>query len=142
MLPRMQKDGTMNTTHAAVLLQGRRLAVASWILQILAAIAFFSAGSAKLAGVPMMVKIFDQIGFGQWFRLVTGLVEIIGATALLIPSLTAFGGLLLATTMVFGVLTHLFIIGGNPAPAVLLMCTTGAIAWLRRGTFASMLRRD
>jgi hypothetical protein len=33
----------------------------------------------------MMVESFDRIGLGQWFRIVTGLVEIVGAVALLVP---------------------------------------------------------
>lgn len=33
----------------------------------------------------MMVALFEQLGFGQWFRVVTGLVEIIGVLALLYP---------------------------------------------------------
>lgn len=80
----------------------RKLKVISWGLRIIAAAVFLAAGSAKLAGVPMMVGIFDQIGIGQWFRVVTGLVEVAGAIALLVPASAAFGGLLLAVTMVLG----------------------------------------
>nr|WP_306287139.1 DoxX family protein [Pseudomonas sp. MD195_PC81_125] len=96
---------------------------------------------ACLAGVPMMVGIFDQIGIGQWFRLAAGLVEVVGAIALLIPVTTAFGGLLLVVTMVFAVLTHLFFIGGNPAPAIVLLVITATIAWLHRGSISVALGR-
>jgi len=106
----------------------------SWTLQGLAGIAFLAAGGAKLAGVPMMVGIFEQIGFGQWFRVLTGVVEVAGALAILVPRTAAFGGLLLATTMVFGVLTHLFLIGGSPMPACLLLIVTATVAWLNRAT--------
>jgi len=63
----------------------QRNAIGAWVLQGLLAAAFLAAGGAKLAGVPMMVQIFDQIGMGQWFRIVTGLVEVAGAVALLVP---------------------------------------------------------
>jgi uncharacterized membrane protein YphA (DoxX/SURF4 family) len=111
----------------------------SWTLQILAATVFLAAGGAKLAGVPMMVAIFDQIGVGQWFRVVTGLVEVIGAILLLVPITAAFGGLLLAATMFVGMLIHLFVIGGNPVPATVLLVVTATIAWLNR-THAFWLR--
>ena len=102
---------------------------------------FLAAGGAKLAGVPMMVGIFDQIGLGQWFRVVTGLVEVVGAIALLVPATTAFAALLLAITMIFAVLTHLFIIGGSPAPAAALLIINAAIVWLRRDSIVAPLAR-
>ena len=53
--------------------------IGAWALQGVLAAAFLAAGSAKLAGVPFMVELFDQIGVGQWFRVVTGVVEVVGA---------------------------------------------------------------
>ncbi len=90
----------------------------------------------------MMVGIFDQIGIGQWFRIATGLVEIAGALALLAPASAAFGGLLLAITMLFGIATHIFIIGGNPTPAIVLLLITSAIAYLRRQSITRLLKRS
>lgn len=111
----------------------------SWALRIVAATAFLAAGGAKLAGVPMMVAIFDHIGIGQWFRVVTGLVEVIGAIALLIPATAALGGLLLAATMAVAAFTHLFVIGGSPVPAIALLAITATIAWLRRASAGTPL---
>src|SRR5262249_14313978 len=91
-----------------------------WGVRALLALAFGAAGAAKLAGVPQMVQIFDLIGIGQWFRYVTGAVEVIGALLLLIPGTGFLGGLLLSATMACGVATHLFVIGGNPVPALVL----------------------
>lgn len=122
-------------------MEGRKARATSWALQILAAAAFLAAGGAKLAGAPMMVGIFDQIGIGQWFRIVTGLVEVIGGVAILVPATAGLGGLLLAITMVFGVLTHLMIIGGNPVPATVLLVMTGTVAFLRRASILSLLGR-
>ncbi|RQR30145.1 DoxX family protein [Burkholderia sp. Bp9142] len=104
----------------------------SWSLRILAASAFLAAGGAKLAGVPMMVAIFDHIGIGQWFRFVTGVTEIVGGVAILIPVSALFGALLLSTTMAVAVLVHLFVIGGSPAPAIALLLVTATVAWLHR----------
>lgn len=91
-----------------------------WGIRILLALAFAAAGGAKLAGVPQMVQVFDAIGFGQWFRYVTGVVEVAGALLLLLPATGFWGGLLLAVTMVFGVLTHLVLIEGSAIPALVL----------------------
>ena len=103
-----------------------------WTVRILLAMAFGAAGLAKLAGVPQMVQVFDAIGFGQWFRYLTGVVEIVGAVLLLVPAAGFFGGLLLAATMVCAVATHLLMIGGNPAPAVVLGALAAFVAWRLR----------
>ncbi|ANL26510.1 hypothetical protein AMC90_CH00637 [Rhizobium phaseoli] len=129
----------MHSTSASSADRNKTAKIISWSLRSLAAAAFLAAGSAKLAGVPMMVAIFDQIGAGQWFRILTGAVEVTGAIALLIPATAAFGALLLSVTMVFAVLTHLFVIGGSPVPAIILLLITGSIAWLHRRAFAIIL---
>lgn len=113
---------------------GRTARVVSWGLRILAAAAFLAAGGAKLAGVPMMVEIFDQIGIGQWFRVLTGIVEVVGGIAILVPATAALGGLLLATTMFVAVLVHLFAIGGSPVPAFVLLFITATVACLHRAS--------
>jgi len=93
---------------------------------------FLFAGSLKLAGAPMMVALFHAIGIGQWFRYLTGSIEVVSAILLLVPSLAFLGALLLVPTMVGAVLTHLFIVGGNPGPATVLLAAAAAIAWTRR----------
>jgi len=103
-----------------------------WGIRALLALAFGAAGMAKLAGVPQMVQIFDAIGFGQWFRYVTGIVEVAGAVLLLIPAMGFFGGLLLFATMVGGVATHLLLIGGSAVPASVLGVLSAFVAWRLR----------
>lgn len=106
-----------------------------WGVRILLALAFGAAGAAKLAGVPQMVQVFDAIGVGQWFRYVTGAVEIMGAVLILIPAAGFFGALLLAATMVGAVATHLVVIGGSPMPAVVLGLLSAFVAWRLRPVF-------
>jgi uncharacterized membrane protein YphA (DoxX/SURF4 family) len=103
-----------------------------WGLRILLALAFGAAGATKLAGVQQMVQLFDAVGFGQWFRYLTGAVEVIGAILLLVPATGFVGGLLLTATMVGGVGTHLLLIGGNPAPAIVLGLLSAFVAWKLR----------
>jgi len=104
-----------------------------WALQIISAGMFLLAGGLKLAGVPVMVQLFDTIGVGQWFRYLTGAIEVVGAILLLIPALASYGAAALAVTMVGAIITHLFIVGGNPAMSILLLASTTTIAWTRRG---------
>jgi putative oxidoreductase len=109
----------------------RAFAVVLWALQIVSAVLFLLSGTLKLSGAPMMVQMFGAIGLGQWFRYFTGGLEVISAVLLLVPSLARFGAIALAVTMVGAILTHLFIIGGNPAVPIALLAATTTIAWVR-----------
>jgi putative oxidoreductase len=64
--------------------------------QMLIGLMFIAAGVAKLAGADMMVRQFEVIGLGQWFRPVAGTLEIIGGLSLFVPRAAAFGAALLA----------------------------------------------
>ena len=108
--------------------------VALWALQLLTAAAFLVAGFGKLAGQPMMVETFDKVGISQWFRYVTGGIEVASAILLLIPRLAPAGAALLVCTMVGAVLSHLVLIDGSPVPALVLGCFAAIILWGRFGT--------
>jgi len=112
-----------------------------WALQVVLGVAFLAAGGAKLSGAEMMVQIFDQIGFGQGFRILTGLVEVAGAIALLIPGFAGPAALWLGFTMLCAVIAHLAILHTNPAPAMVLMVLNGVVAWLRRDQITTNLNR-
>jgi putative oxidoreductase len=111
---------------------GQARIITSRVIQGILAAAFIAAATTKLIGVPMMIQVFDAIGLGQWFRIVTALVEIGGAAVLLTPGFAAFGALWLAVTMFFATLTHLFILHTSAAPAFLLLALNLVVVWLRR----------
>jgi putative oxidoreductase len=119
-------------------MRGSPRLLGAWALQGVMAATFFAAGAAKLAGVPFMIEIFDQIGVGQWFRIVTGVVEIGGAFALVYPGMAAMGGLWLGFTMVCAVATHVFVLHSSPAPAAVLLALNALIIYLRRDELVSL----
>ena len=118
---------------------GKIINVGLWILQIAAAGMFLMVGFFKLSGDPRMVALFDAIGLGQWFRYVTGSLEVLGALLLLIPRLSGLGALLLMGVMLGAVPTHLFVVGGSPLPAIILLIVTGVTAWGRRKRTMNLL---
>ena len=121
---------------------GKILNVALWVLQIAAAGMFLMAGFLKLSGNEQMVGLFEAIGVGQWFRFLTGALEVAGAILLLVPRTSGLSALMLAGVMVCAVVTHLFIIGGSPLGAIILLVVTSVVAWGRRrrtmGLFAGL----
>jgi putative oxidoreductase len=111
-----------------------------WVVRGLLALAFAGAGGAKLYGVPMLVEEFQHIGAGQWFRYLTGTLELSGAILILVPSLAAFGALLLICIMVGATITHLFLIGGSPVPALVLLALSAIVAYAKRDQIASLMK--
>jgi len=93
---------------------------------------FFLVGGAKLIGRHDMIELFRSIGVGQWLRYVTGSLEVLGAVLLLVPRLSGLGALLLVGVMLGAVPTHLFVVGGSPLQAIILLIVTGVVAWGRR----------
>ncbi len=121
-------EGTRSSSGST----GKIINVVLWVLQIAAAGMFLMAGFSKLSGNEQMVGMFEAIGVGQWFRYLTGTLEVAGAILLLIPRTSGLGALMLAGMMICGVVTHVFIVGGSPLMGIVLLVVTGVIAWGRR----------
>jgi len=119
------------TGNTPTVQRGRVAIIALWVAQIALAAMFLLAGGSKLAGAPAMVDLFAAIGWGQWFRYVTGAIEISAAVALLIPSAALFGAILLVPTMLGAVTANLFL-GQSPTVPLVLMIIAVGIAWARR----------
>ncbi len=96
-------------------------------------LAFVAAGLAKLAGVDMMVATFDAIGVGQWFRYVTGSIEIGAAILLWLPGKQFIGAGMLLVTMIGAVLSHFVILGTDTMlPAIVLGLLAAFVAYTYR----------
>ena len=129
-----------SVTHTSPVHQGRIGQIALWVVQVALAGMFLLAGSSKLFGADAMVGLFDAIGIGQWFRYVTGLIEVGSAVALLVPSFAVFGALALVATMIGAIAAHLFIVGGSPAMPVILLLGSAGVLWTRRMQLLGALR--
>ena len=104
------------------------------IIRALLAVAFGAAGLAKLAGAEMMVHTFDAVGFGQWFRYVTGAIEVGSAIFLWVPGFQAYAAGLLVCTMIGAVIAHALVLGmAAGLPALVLGALAAATLWAYRG---------
>ena len=73
-------------------------ALRTWLPRIAIALVFVSVGSSKFSD-PMWVRLFGQLGLGQWFRYLTGVMQIAGGLLVLIPRTSLAGIVLAACTM-------------------------------------------
>ena len=128
------------TQNGTNLQRGRASLIALWLTQVALAVMFLMAGGSKLAGVPAMVSLFDALGLGQWFRYVTGVIEVASGIALLVPSAALFGAMLLIPTMLGAVAANLFL-GQSPAAPLVLLLVAAAVAWARRNQLQGLFSR-
>jgi hypothetical protein len=99
---------------------GRMKTSAFFAIKAFVTVAFLAAGAAKLYGVAMMVGTFEMIGLGQWFRYLTGVIEVGAASFLWMPVLGAIAAGALLVTMIGAIIAHLAILGPSAMPAAVL----------------------
>jgi len=111
--------------------------VGLWVPRIAVALLFFALGASKFGSHGLWVRLFEQIGFGQWFRVFTGAVQTGGALLLLVPRVAWMGAAILTCTMFGAILAQLFIFHAvllaiSPAILMVIAAAVGAQArdWL------------
>ena len=82
-------------------------------------------GLTKLTGTAGTVQLYDQLGFGQWPRFVTGTVETLGALALW-STAARLAALALIATMLTGFTAKALLVG----PPVWHIAAMGALTAL------------
>jgi len=110
--------------------------ITDWVLRGGIAMAFVLFGAEKFPSNPAgpWVKLFQQIGIGQWFRSLTGCLEILGGVLVLIPWTAQAGLALLAVTMASAAFILDFVIR-RPADSILstgFFILLAAFWWTRR----------
>jgi uncharacterized membrane protein YphA (DoxX/SURF4 family) len=107
-----------------------------WILSVLLAAVFATTGIAKLIGTePLAFQAAAMHGFPPWIRMVVGVTELVGAIALLVPSVAGAAAALLAFLMIPATITQ-WISGqrGVLVPVVMLVLLL-LVAWRRHSRF-------
>jgi uncharacterized membrane protein YphA (DoxX/SURF4 family) len=86
------------------------MTVFSIVLQSLLVLYYAFSGSAKIAGAKYWADIFKNLGLPQWFRVVTGIVQLVGTALLIIgywyEGAVAGACIWLGVTMLLACLAH------------------------------------
>ena len=114
--------------------------IASWVLRVILGLLFLEIGITKLTGIAHTVDWFAAIGWGQWFRYVTGFLDLAGACLLFVPRWTSHGAIVIAcsvgtgTAIAFTILRHDPVWGTPVMKLMPLILTFLAIvlAWVTR----------
>ena len=103
-------------------------------------LAFLLIGTTKLTGTANTVEYFEAIGWGQWFRYLTGSLDVVGVALLFVPRYTFYGTVVLISSVGTATVLSVTVLRGNPLwggsamvlqPLVLTLLTI-ALAWLTR----------
>ena len=100
------------------------------IVQVVLGLLFLLIGSMTVAGMKMFVENFRRFGYPQWFRIVTGSLEVLGGIGLLIgiwlPWLAALASAGLILVMLGAVVTE--VRTREPLQKIVLPIVLGALA--------------
>lgn len=96
-------------------------------VRVLLAVQFAAAGMMKLAGVEVMVQMFDDIGVGQWLRYTVGAIEVAAAVGLLVPVAAGAAAVVVIGIMLGAIVTRLAVLGGPPVLEVVIIVLAGLV---------------
>src|SRR5690606_18280981 len=80
---------------------------------------------------PEARGIFDAMGVGAWFPVTIGVLELLGAVALLVPRLTGLAALAFTALMTGAVVTDLLLAPAAVGFPLFLLALSALIAWGR-----------
>jgi putative oxidoreductase len=104
------------------------LTIGPWALRLAVAFVFVSSGLEKfgIGSGQEWIRIFAKIGLGDWFRYLTGAMEITGGLLLLVSAARKVGVVLLVTCMAGAVVCHVLVLG-DPFSSIINVSLTVAI---------------
>jgi len=115
--------------------------VIGWGLQIVAAAILLQTLFFKFTGAEESVYIFSTLGAEPWGRIGSGVVELIAALLLLVPSTASIGAVLAMGVMAGAIMSHLTVLGievkGDGGLlfglAIVVFVAAAGVALIRRG---------
>jgi putative oxidoreductase len=99
------------------------------IAELVLGMLFVAAGLVKLSGMAFMVELFASLGFGQWLRYVTALVELSGGLLLIAGRMEYLAALALAVIMVGATTASVIVFDRSPIPPALTLIALVVLAW-------------
>ena len=77
-------------------------------------LAFLLIGVTKLTGTANTVGYFEAIGWGQWFRYLTGSLDVVGVVLLFVPRYTFYGTIALLSSVGAATVLSVTVPRGDP----------------------------
>ena len=111
------------------------------LLSLTLILIFLASGTAKLMALPFELAAFERWGYPLWFMYATGVIEVVGSIALLVPRTAAVAAAGLVIVMIGAVTTHLRHAEWLMlAVASIILLLTVARAWLGYADIRSLTK--
>ena len=107
------------------------LKISIWILRGVIGLLFLAAAAMKLTSQPPMVAEFQTVGLGQWFRYLTGSLELVGAVALLVPRSSIVGAVILLLVDIGAFFAQIAILHMDWVHTVVIGAVIGLLIYLQ-----------
>ena len=116
-----------------------KLKITHWVLRGAVAFVFVSSGLEKFSIGPgaEWIKMFASIGWGDWFRYLTGGLEVAGGILLMVPPLVTLGAGILIACMGGAILAHVFKLGDPFSSIINVLLIVAIVAAARKPTAES-----
>jgi putative oxidoreductase len=114
---------------------GKPRLILTWILRALLGLLFLAIGVEKLTGTQGTIPFFAAIGWGQWFRYASGVLDAGGALLILFPRFTAYGAIIITCTVGLGTVLCVVYALFNPLfplAMTLLAALLAGLTWKHR----------
>ncbi len=113
----------------------RTKALVIWGLRGLVALVFAVPALLTLRGQETMVRQFDMLGFGAWFRIVVPLVQIIATMLVLVPPASLAAAIVLLVLDGAMLLSQIFVVHGGYIHLILFVLPLLALISVQSGRF-------
>jgi putative oxidoreductase len=123
----------------AISVPSRNMTIVLWVMRILMAALFLFAAFGKLTSQQMMVDEFAMLPIGDWFRYVVGLLELVGAIALLTPIVSRLGALLLLLVDIGAFFAQVLFIRMDWIHTIVIGAILVALVYLQRDSIRERL---
>lgn len=81
--------------------------IVGWIFAGFLGLLFLFSGIAKVFAAPEVIANYEVWGLPTWFMLTVGIIEILGAIAILIPKIRSMAAFGLITLMLGAIVIHI-----------------------------------
>lgn len=98
-------------------------------LPILLGLYFIAIAVMGFIGAEPMVKTFDAIGIGQWFRYVTASCQLLGGVLLIVPRMRLLGAFIVSCVLLGALVARIVFMHVSPVPAIVLLAIALLILW-------------
>jgi uncharacterized membrane protein YphA (DoxX/SURF4 family) len=109
---------------------GKVRLIFTWILRVFLGLLFLAIGIEKLTGTMGTVPFFAAIGWGQWFRYASGVLDTVGALLILAPRWTSYGALIITATVGLGTILCFTMPLYNPLFPLVMTLLAATLVWL------------